>query len=172
MSRFINISEYEDFFKSLKLSLKQFGIKFNVTPYQYFADKLFIKGENKSSMFSSLLNLNTGKDLKVRELLSLLDTLGEDGEPVLDYLCNRYGFVCSAKFVGDEHNEENIKDLLLKIGASNGRILNDYIDFNDDNYLDLKELKELLIKTDKTISLLTQFKLDLETKEKAIKDFL
>ena len=95
MTRFINIPEYEDFFKSLKETLNNYAISINKTTYTYFAEKLFIKGQNAKHSFGNLINPNTGKDLKTRELILLLDNCPEHQKPVLDFLCNRYDFICS-----------------------------------------------------------------------------
>jgi len=164
MTRFINIPDYTDFFKTIKLSLNNFSVEMGVTAYSYFADKLFISSKNKHTVLSNLLNTNTGKDLKVRELLLLLDNLQGHEKPILDYICNRYGFVCSLNVKENNETNENIKDLLLKISGSNGSIINDYISFNSDDELDDNEVNQLLKASYNIRALLNQFEQDLKEK--------
>jgi hypothetical protein len=167
MTRFIYIPEYEDFFKSLKLSLSEFGNEYNVTPYSHFAEKLHIKGNNKTSQFSNLINPYTGKDLKVRELILTGDNLHGHQKHFLDYLCNRWGYICSEKAQYEKYNEyENIKDIIIKIGGSNGSIFSDFIAYTSDNELDNNEIKSLIDDSYRTRALLAEFEENLKLRLK------
>lgn len=163
MTRFVKIPEYEDFFKALKQTLNNYAIEIGVSVYEYFADKVFIESQNRRVVFSNLLNPGTGKDLKVRELLLLLDNCPEHQKPLLDYLCNRYDLICSLKAYNDSKTTEyeNIKDLLIGIAGSNGSIFNDYLDYISDDELDNDEIKSLIKTSYQTRALLNQFEEDL-----------
>jgi hypothetical protein len=165
MTRFINIPEYEDFFKSLKLALHNFATAHNVNTNRYFADVLFIGGNNKETTFNNLLSMNTGKDLKARELFLLLDSIGTDRKIFLDFLAKRYDLVCSNTATTQKSkNEENIKDLLLLIGGSAGNIFNSFIAYNEDNKLTGAELKELIKISYQSRALLNEFENNLKLK--------
>lgn len=157
MTRFTYIPEYEDFFISLKLSLSNYAVEFGVTAYQYFAEKLHIKGVNNSTSLSNLINPNTGKDLKTRELILLMDNLQEHSKPILDYLCNRYGFVCSASAKSANTSIDNLKDILLDISSSDGLLVSEFLECIKDDELVDYEKKQLIKSSYKTRSKLIKF---------------
>lgn len=169
MTRFAYIPEYEDFFKALKLSLHGFARSLGVNSNRYFADILGIKGVNKENSFNSLLNPNTGKDLKARELFLLLDTLGNEySKDFFNFLALRYDFVVSDKATSQTINQDNIKDLMLSIGGSTGNIFNTFITSNNDNKLDELELKELIKLSYTSRALLNEFEDNLKMKLKGL----
>lgn len=141
MTRFIHIPEHEDFFKSLKLTLNNYAISIGSSTNQHFADVLHIKGDNKSSAFSNLINAGTGKDLKCREWLTLLDNCPEYQKANLDYICNRYGFICSES--SKTQSNENFEELFLKIADINGDLAKEYLQAKEDGVIDKQEQKNI-----------------------------
>lgn len=143
MTRFVHIPEYEDFFKNLKVALHNFSVEHNVTTNQYFAYVLNIQGVNKHQMFVSLLNPNTGKDLKVRELILLLDNLTPDTQKiVLDFLAKRYGFVVSESAT-PANSAEHLKDILLNINSISGDVSKEYLLAIRDNEITKSEVDNI-----------------------------
>ena len=163
MNRIDLIPEHEDFFKSLKLTLNEFANEYNVSTYEYFGNKLHFKS-NAGVQLSNLLNSNTNKDLKVRELITLLDNSSTHQAPVLNYLCNRYNFACSNIKDCNESNtnkqnvkDENIKDLLINIAGSNGNLSNDFLNFHSDGLIDELEKEKLIKDSYESIAILFEF---------------
>jgi hypothetical protein len=143
MTRFVHIPEYEDFFKNLKVALHNFSVEHNVTTNQYFADVLNIQGVNKHQMFASLLNPNTGKDLKVRELILLLDNLTPDTQKiVLDFLARRYNFTVSESAT-PANSAEHLKDILLNINSISGDVSKEYLLAIRDNEITKSEVDNI-----------------------------
>lgn len=144
MNRFIYLPYFEDFFKSLKLALKNFGVNHNIKESQYFANKLGIDGLNASNMFTALLNAGTGKDLKVRELLHILDNLDHESRKIiLDFLASRYDFVLSENLQNSNINFKDLKDLLLKMHINQSDITEEYLNIFSDGVITSVEVKEL-----------------------------
>lgn len=144
MNRFIYIPYFEDFFKSLKLALKNFGAIHNIKESQYFANKLGIEGLNASNMFIALLNAGTGKDLKVRELLHILDNLDHESQKIiLDFLAIKYDFVLSETVETSNLNFKDLKDLLLKMQINQSDITEEYLDVFSDGVITSSEVKDL-----------------------------
>jgi hypothetical protein len=162
MTRFVNIPEYEDFFKNLKLALHNFSVEHNVTTNQHFADVLCIKGLNKHQMFASLLNPSTGKDLKVRELILLLDNLTSDTQKdVLDFLAKRYGFIVSESVVA-ANTTDSLKDILLNINSINGDVSKEYLLSIRDNEISKSELDTISKLLYQARAVIREFELKLE----------
>lgn len=172
MTRFVNIPEHEDFFKALKLTLNNYSIAHGVTTYQHFAGVLHIKGNNASSTFSNLMNPGTGKDLKCREFITVLDNAPEHQKPTLDWLCNRYDHICTKKAenVTQTSRIENIKEILLNISGANGNLCSDFINFNSDNELTENELNQLLMASYQARVLLVEFENNIKAELERLKD--
>jgi hypothetical protein len=142
MTRFVNIPRHDDFYKSLKQTLNNYAIEIGVTTYIYFADILHIKGNNKQSSFSALVNHGSGKYLKVDELIHLLDNCPGHQKPTLDFLCHRYGFTCSHN--ADKVNcNEDFQDLFVKVANINGTLAKEYLQALEDGNIDEDEKKQL-----------------------------
>jgi len=144
MTRNIFIPDYIDFYKVLKQVLNNYSISIGATTNQHFADVLHIKGDNKSSAFSNLINVGTGKYLKTNELLLLLDNTPEHQKPVLDYICNRYGFTCNESAKRLNTNNDNLKDMLLNITANDGALISDFQISIQDEELTIEEIDRQL----------------------------
>ncbi len=145
--RLSNIPKNTNFLSTIKLALLEFGKSFNITYSEYFANKLFFTGKNAKVQFLNMFQSNNDKYLKLDEFLIILDTLENTQQKIiLDDLCQRYDFICSSKATNNKQtiNNENIKDILLKISGTNGKLFTDFLDFNTDKNLDNKELKSLI----------------------------
>ncbi len=165
MTRINNIPRNDDFYKALKLMLNKFATEHGVTTSNYFADVLHISGNNKDNTFLNLLNVGTGKYLKLDEFLVLLDNGGSHKKIVLDYLCQKHNLVCSHTAITPKSkNQESIKDLLLTIGGSAGNIFNTFVEYNQDNKLTKSELQELIKISYNARALLNEFENNLKMK--------
>jgi len=165
MARAFPLQKSQDFIKTLKFSLLQFENEFNITANQHIANKL---GFKTSAQFTNLLQPFNEKYMKVDELFLVLDNLDTHSKHILDYICHRYGFVCSPKATIEKNTIDNTKDLLLSIGGSNGSLFNDFLLSIQDKHLDLEEIENLEKKAYQTRALLAQFEHDLKEKKKAL----
>ncbi|BFU77168.1 hypothetical protein ALC152_03830 [Arcobacter sp. 15-2] len=165
MARAFQLIKNQDFIKTLKFSLLQFENEFNITANQHIANKL---GFKTSAQFTNLLQPFNEKYMKVDELFLILDNLDTHSKHILDYICHRYGFVCSSKATAENNTIDNTKDLLLSIGGSNGSLFNDFLLSIQDKHLDLEEIENLEKKAYQTRALLNQFEHDLKEKKKAL----
>jgi len=162
MSRLSNIPKNLEFLKALKLSTHEFKQEHNVTDL-YFANKLHFKSKNAQIQYNKLLQPFNDKYIKVDELLLLLESLGSHNKIILDFLCDRFGYVCSTKAKDETIIEiESIKDQLLKIGGSNGTLFSNFINYNSDNKLDIDEIDDLLNISYRTRAMINQFEHDLK----------
>lgn len=132
MTRLINIPEQDDFFQVLRHSLKEYAIESGMlrtgyTYHHFFADKLGIKSQTKNTQFSNLVTPNTGKHLKTIEFIYLLDRIPEHQKPTLDYLCDRYGYICS-EMAHPNPKEETLKDMLLNISSHDGFLISEHME--------------------------------------------
>ncbi len=132
---------YESFFRKLKLSLREYSLKYNVSCYSYFADKLGFKSLSKETQLSNLLN-QQGKDLTVRELIYLIEVLKEDAKPILDYLCYKADFV-AVKQAYPMAKMEDLKDILISFQFHNGLLSRQFLQSITDNKLSDEEKEEL-----------------------------
>lgn len=165
MSRKNNyISQYEDFFKVLKLCLKEFSNKYNVSCNSYFAEKLGFKSANKEVQFNQLLNVND-KDLTVRELLLLCEVLQEDSKPILDFIAQKTNFIVSKIAYPTFFEYENIEKALLKITSENGLLNSQYLEFVEDDNLTEDEIINLIKLSYKARSSLNSFEFLLKEKQ-------
>ncbi len=162
MSRLSKIPKNQDLISVIKLSILEFNNEHNTTNL-HFASKLHFTSSYASIQFNNLLQPFNEKYLKLDELLLLCDNLGTHSKHILDFLCDRYGYVCSLKASNEtDTKNENIKDLLLAIGGSNGSLFSDYLCFNSDYKLDKKEIRSLLGTAYRTRALINQFETDLK----------
>jgi hypothetical protein len=98
------------------------------------------------------------KVFKITDLELILDNLDTPHQKlILDYLCQKYGFVCSQSADIDTLQDDNIKDMLIALSASNGNLANCYINSVDDNVLSDEEIEELLNLSYKTRQQLINF---------------
>lgn len=142
MSRLVkHIPFYEDFTKKLKLCLHNFGVNNSVTPNSYFSNLLGFKGDNSNTQFSNYVNGN-GKNLTTRELIRLIELMGEDSKPILDYMCDKAGFVCTQKATSHQHVED-IRETLQKFSIDNGLLNASFLNAIDDDEIDDDEAKQL-----------------------------
>jgi len=111
MARAFPLNKNQDFLKTLKFSLLQFENEFNITANQHISSKL---GFKTSSQFTNLLQPYNEKYMKVDELFLTMDNLGDHNKHILDYLCNRYGYVCSLSATKEISND-NFQDIFLDI---------------------------------------------------------
>jgi hypothetical protein len=140
MIRLDQIPHFDDFFKALKLTLTNFAISHNVTRDSYFANILSFKGENANINFNKLITpSNPNKNLTVRELLHLLDNTPEHNKEVLDYLCKRYGFVCSTS--AQSKKEDDIQNIFMDIADLTGDISKVVKEAKKDGKIDNSEKK-------------------------------
>jgi hypothetical protein len=161
------IPQYENFFKTLKFTLKEYGDKFNVSPNSYFADKLGFKSLNAETQFNQLLN-TSDKDLTVRELIFMFEILKEDSKPILDYFAKETNLICSITAKPLTHKEE-LQNCLMKFSIDNGLLNASYLKAIQDNEISSSELQELQELSYQTRSRLNQFEQlleDLEVKAK------
>ena len=165
MARSFQLQKNLDFLKTFKFALHQYELEFNITSNQHMADKL---GFKSSSQFTNLLQSYNEKYIKVDELFLCMDNLGNHTKPILDYMCNKYGYVCTPKATKENNSIDNTKDLLLMIGGANGNLFNEFLHSMQDKKLDLEEIENLLKKSYQTRALLTQFEHDLKEKKKAL----
>lgn len=85
------------------------------------------------------------KSFKITDLELILDNLDTPHQKlILDYLCQRYNFVCSMSAQADKINDDNIKDMLIKLSAKNGNLANCYINSINDDILTDDEIEHLL----------------------------
>lgn len=106
------------------------------------------------------------KSFKITDLELILNNLDQSHQKlILDYLCQRYGFVCSESAQADKVNDDNIKDMLIQLSAKNGNLANCYINSMTDNCLGDDEIEELLNLSYETRQKLISF----ETTLKAVK---
>ncbi len=168
MSRLSKIPKNQELLSVIKLSILEFNNEHRTTNL-HFASKLHFVSANASIQFNNLLQTFNEKYIKVDELLILCDNLGTHSKPILDFICNRYGYVCSLRATNETNTkDENIKDLLLAIGGSNGSLFSDYLCFNSDCKLDEKEIKSLIDTAYRTRALINQFEQDLKERLKAL----
>lgn len=88
-------------------------------------------------------NDNT-KEFKLSDLeiiLSNLDT--QHKKPILDYLCQSHGFICSSA-ANSNNDLENLKDTLLNISTSHGLLASQYLEAIKDEEITQNELEALL----------------------------
>lgn len=159
MRRNDKILKNQDFISTLKFALNEFGNEYNVTANTHFANKLHF---STPSQFINTLLPYENKYLRVDELLIILDNLGQHSKHILDFLCNRYGYVCSNKASTLELSNDSIKDLLLQVGANNGLLFSNYLESIQDEELDKSEIKKLKSKAYNLRALLNQFENDLD----------
>ena len=152
--------------------INNFGVEHGVTGSQYFADILSITGHNKNNTFLNLINFNTGKYLKVDELLLILDNAGTHQKILLDYLCSKYNFTCSHIARTQTSSTDNIKDLLLSIGAQSGDIFKSFLEYSQDNDLSSQEIKELIKISYQSRALLNEFESNLKLRLRGYVDDL
>jgi len=167
MARSFPLQKNQDFLKSFNFALHQYKLEFNVTPNQHLANAL---GFKTSSQFINLLQPYNEKYMKVDELFLSMDNLGNHTKPILDFICSKYGFVCTPKAIKENISIDNTKDLLLLIGGANGNLFNEFLESMQDKKLDLEEIENLEKKAYKTRALLTQFEHDLKEQKKALQD--
>ncbi|AXH10053.1 hypothetical protein AHALO_1687 [Malaciobacter halophilus] len=136
-----HIPFYEDFTKKIKLSLHNFGVNNSVTSNSYFANLLGFKGDNANTQFSNYVNGN-GKNFTTRELIRLIELMGNDSKPILDYMCDKAGFVCSERATPHKHIED-IRDILQKFSIDNGLLNASFLNAIKDNNIDEEETKQL-----------------------------
>lgn len=106
------------------------------------------------------------KSFKITDLELILDNLDQPHQKlILDYLCNRYGFVCSESAEANKTNNDNIKDMLIVLSAKNGNLANCYINSIEDNILSDEEIEVLLSLSYETRQKLINF----ETTLKAVR---
>jgi hypothetical protein len=85
------------------------------------------------------------KSFKITDLEIILDNLDQPHQKlILDYLCQRYDFVCSSSAETDIIENDNIKDMLIALSAKNGNLANCYINSIQDDILTDDEIDELL----------------------------
>lgn len=162
------IPQYEDFFKSLKLSLKDYGDKFNVSYSSYFADKLGFKSSNAETQFNQFLNPSE-KDLSVRELIFLINILKEDSKPFMDYLAKESNLIVSNKANKINHFEE-LHQVLMKFSIDNGLLNASYLKSIQDKKFTKDELNELTELSYQARSRLNQFEFIIDELKKGCKD--
>jgi hypothetical protein len=166
MSRLKNILKNLDLLKKIKLAMLEFGNEFNVTPNQYFADKLHFKNLSASVQFSNLFQPHNEKYLKLDEFLIILDNLSSHRKIILDYLCNKYDYVCTPKAYNQTLNTENIRDLLLNISSKQGYLFQNYLNYASDNMLDSQEIEILLQNSYQARATITEFENNLKSLKK------
>lgn len=155
MSRLTNIPKNEDFIKTLKFSLKQFSDEYNVSAYSYFANKLHFKGDNARHQLSNLFTPANDRYLKVDELFILLNHLDEYKKPIIDFICNKYGYVCITKKICDFPGIEKLKDIVLEINSQTGLLTHYFNEAMKDNEIDSIERDDLKKKIKSSIEFLT-----------------
>jgi len=139
MARTFPLTKNQDFLKSFNFALHQYKIEFNVIPNQLLAEKL---GFKSSPQFSNLLQPYNDKYIKVDELFLCMDNLGSHTKPILDFICNKYGFVCTPS-ANKEKSNDNFQDIFLDIANINGEIAKTYLEAMQDGTLDEDERKQL-----------------------------
>ena len=165
MARAFQLIKNQDFIKTIKFSLHQYQNEFNITANQHISNKL---GFKTPSQFINLLQPYNEKYMKVDELFLVLDNLDIHTKPVLDYICNKYDYVCIPKATAESNTIDNTKDLLLMIGGANGNLFNEFLESIQDKILDFEEIESLEKKAYQTRALLNQFEHDLKEKKKAL----
>lgn len=166
-SRLSKIPKDQGLLSSIKLATLEFKTEHNTTDL-YLANKLHFKGNNANSQYTNLLQPFNEKYIKVDELFLLLDNLGTHKKIIIDYICNKYDYTCSIKANNTNCSNDNIKDLLLSIGGSNGHLFNSFLDYSKDKILDKKETNNLIKTSYQTRALLNQFENDLKEKLKGL----
>jgi len=137
----------------IKEAIRSFSNRKNVTGYPYFAEKLGFSERRGQDILSKLFSDKTEKYLKVDELIIILDNLEEDRKIILQSLLQRYDYSLVDKY-RNLSNLTDFKDVLLKITAKNGDLINSFYDAISDNKLTPKEKKELQEKIKETYSFL------------------
>lgn len=160
------IPQFEDFFKTLKLTLKDYGDKFNVSYASYFANKLGFTSSNAETQFNQLLNSNE-KDLTVRELIFLIKILKEDSKPFIDYLAKESNLIVSNKANKLNHFAE-IHHILMEFSIDNGMLNASYLKSIQDKKFTVDELNELLELSYQARSRLNQFEFMLQELKKGL----
>lgn len=156
MSRLDHLHKDQEFLKAVDLAFLEFSNRYGVTSSKYFAEKLKYNTPNE---FQNHLQPYNNKFLKIDEFFIILTHLGDHRKILLDFICNKYDYICSKKAQYDSKNTDykNIKETLLDIAGSNGSIFNDYVNFTSDNELDKKEIEQLIKASYQTRALLNEF---------------
>lgn len=165
MSRHTNISTYESFFNVLTQTMSSFAIKLNVTRNQYFANLLGFKTDSSLSQHLST-NSNLEKNISMRETISILDICNNEIsiKPVLDHLCQRYGYICATPATAKQNNN-NFEKLFMDISILLGDIAQSHQKFMSDGQLDIEEQKTLDKKLYQVRSLIKSYEFDTDSKE-------
>jgi len=139
MARIFPLIKNQDFLKSFKFSLLEYQNEFNVVSNQHFSNKL---GFKNPSQFTNLTNEYSEKYIKVDELFLIMDNLGTHTKPILDFMCNRYGFVCTPSAIAENKND-NFQDIFFDIANINGDLAKAYFEAMKDGVLDEEEHKKI-----------------------------
>jgi hypothetical protein len=139
MARSFQLIKNQDFLKSFKFSLLEYQNEFNVISNQHFSNKLGFKNH---SQFTNLTNEFSDKYIKVDELFLIMDNLGNHTKPILDYMCNRYGFLCTPSAPAEKTND-NFQDIFLDIANIQGDLAKTYLEAMQDGNLDDEEYKQI-----------------------------
>lgn len=167
MARAFQLQKNQDLLKAFNFALHQYKLEFNVTPNQHFASVL---GFKTSSQFINLLQPYNEKFIKVDELFLCMDNLGNHTKPILDFICDKYGYVCTPKADSANCSLDNVKDSLLSISATNGAVVNSFISGNEDNHYDEDEINDTLNLIQKERSQLVCLEDKLKAMKKALKN--
>lgn len=142
MSRINYIPEYENFFKTVKFSINKYGKNNSITAFSHFADLLnFPQNNNSSSNFGKLLSPGTDKDLKVRELLLVLEELDHEKKYILDSMCKMFDYICIPAV--DKKPIVSFEKFFIDVSLISGKIAEKFQEFNKDNTIDNFESQEL-----------------------------
>ena len=154
------------FLKALDFAFLEFESQFGKSATKFFSQKI---GFNTSNQLSNKIQHFSIAHLNIDEVFIILDNLGKHKKIILDYICDKYDYVCSPKAKNEQATKyENIKDLLLKVTGNNGCLVNDFTDFNIDDELDKNELLALKKRSYGSRSTLVQFELELDKRLKAL----
>lgn len=143
-SRLDNLFDDESFLNILDTQMKLLASQKNVKTYPYFANKLGFNGVNAGQQLLNHFDTITPKYLKIIDFFLILDNLESHKKPVLDYICKKYNFVCSCPAQPTNKDYDNIKDLLIHLGGSNGNIYSKFHEYTKDNHLSNDEIDSLI----------------------------
>jgi len=141
MARLFPLQKDQNFLKSFNFALHQYQLEFNVTANQHLANAL---GFKSPSQFINLLQPYNEKYIKVDELFLCMDNLGKHTKPILDFICNKYDYVCTPKAVIDNCTLDDVRDSMINIGAINGAVFSSFLDGTSDNNYDSNEIQKTL----------------------------
>lgn len=144
MSRLSTIPKDEKLYTKLKYAFSKYDESFDLprgTCRKNITNKLGFKTVKE---FNNYLDLYENKFLRIEELFIIISCLdSEQQKLILDYLSQKYDFICNYSAVTDPTINNTLENILLNLSATNGSLIKNFLDAIQDKNINEYEKEAL-----------------------------